>query len=62
MTAQGRGGQRVAAGYVLGLLLIGLVIAMWLRGVARFAVPVLLIAVGGGVLARFLRKVREPLP
>lgn len=54
--------QRLAAGYALGLLAIALVVAMWLRGVARFAVPVLLIALAGWLLARLLRKVREPLP
>ncbi len=54
--------QRLAAGYALGILAIALVVALWLRGVARFAVPALLIALGGWLLARLLRKVREPLP
>ena len=62
MTAEPRRGQRIAAGHVLGLVLIGLFIAMWLGGVARFAVPVLLFAIGGWFLARFLKRVREPLP
>lgn len=54
--------QRIAAGYVLGIVLAGIVFAAWLRGVARFVVPALLVALGAWFLARFLRKVREPLP
>jgi hypothetical protein len=62
VSADDRRPQGVAAGYVLGIVLIGIVIAAWLRGIARFVVPALLIALGGWFLARFLRKVREPLP
>jgi hypothetical protein len=62
VTAADARSQKVAAGYVLGIVLIGIVVAAWLRGVARFVVPALLIALGAWFLARFLRKVREPLP
>ena len=62
MTTRDTRPQKVAAGYVLGILLIAIVVAMWLRGVARFAVPVLLIALGAWFVARVVRKIREPLP
>ena len=62
MTAKAPGSQRIASGYVLAIVVVLIVTAAWLRGVARFVVPVLLLVGACWAVARFVRKVREPLP
>ena len=62
MTAKASGGQRIAHGYVLAIVVVLVVTAAWLRGVARFVVPVLLLVGAVWGINRFVRKVREPLP
>lgn len=60
MTA--RSGQRLAAGWFLGFVFVAFVVFAWLRGAGRLLIPLLLIGAVGYGIARFLRKVREPLP
>ena len=62
VTAPAPGSQKIASGYVLVIVAILIVVAAWLRGVARFVVPVLLLLGAGWCVAQFVRKVREPLP
>jgi len=62
VTAKAGGAQRIAHGYVLGIVVVLIVTAAWLRGVARFVVPVLLVVGACWGINRFVRKVREPLP
>ena len=53
--------KRLASGYVLGFLFFALVLLLWLRGMARFIVPALII---GGLMYfanRVWKKVREPV-
>ncbi len=57
-----RQAQRVAAAWLLGVLLVAFVGFAWLRGAGRVAIPLLLIALGGYAVVRVVRKVREPLP
>ena len=53
--------QRMAAGYFLGFVFVAFCVFAWLRGAGRLLIPVLLIALLGYGLARFVRKVREPV-
>ena len=54
--------HRVAAGWLLGLLLLAFLVFAALRGAGRIAIPMLLLGLAGYALVRFVRKVREPLP
>jgi hypothetical protein len=52
----------MAAAWFLGAMLTVFVVFAWLRGLGRIVIPLLVLGAIGYAVARFLRKVREPLP
>lgn len=54
-------GRSLGSAYFLGVVAVGFVILLWMRGLGRFLVPVLVI--GGVVYAvyRFVKLVRAPV-
>lgn len=53
--------QRMAAGWFLGFVLVALLGFAWLRGAGRLALPLLGLGLAAYAIARFLRKLREPV-
>ncbi len=54
--------QRIAAGYVLGILFVVAIGYALTRGAGRVLIPVLLIAGLLVLVNRIVRKIKEPLP
>lgn len=52
---------RIAATYVLGIVLVGVVIALWLRGLGRVLIPVLLLGGVAYVLHRVVKAIKAPV-
>lgn len=54
-------GRSLGSAYFLGVVAVGFVILLWMRGLGRFLVPLLVI--GGAVYAvyRFVKLVRAPV-
>lgn len=52
---------RTAAGWFLGLAGIALFVLLWLRGVGRLLVPVLLAVLAGYAVVRVVRVILRPV-
>ncbi|MBM4063196.1 MAG: hypothetical protein FJ265_19180 [Planctomycetes bacterium] len=53
---------RLAAGYFLGFVFLALAVALWLRGLGRLLLPLLLVGGVAYVVVRVVRAIRAPLP
>jgi hypothetical protein len=62
VTTPTRQPQRIAAAWFLGACALALLVLACLRGAGRLVFPLLLVVVLGAIVARLVRKVREPLP
>jgi hypothetical protein len=51
----------IAAIYVLGIVFVGLVIALWLRGLGRVLIPVLLLGAVAYGLHRLVKAIKAPV-
>jgi len=54
--------QRLAAGYALGFVALFLGVVLWMRGLFRLVVPILLLVLAVVFLRRVWRAIRAPLP
>lgn len=53
---------RLAAGYFLGFVFFALAVALWLRGLGRLLLPLLLVGGVAYVVVRVVRAIRAPVP
>lgn len=53
---------KIAASYALGMCAIGLIALLWMRGLLRPALPILLIVAVVLILRRVLKALRAPPP
>ncbi|MBL8755854.1 MAG: hypothetical protein JNK15_21335 [Planctomycetes bacterium] len=51
----------IAATYVLGIVFVGLVVALWLRGLGRVLIPVLLLGAAAYGLHRLVKAIKAPV-
>lgn len=54
-------GGRLASGYFLGAFAVAVCALLWLRGLGRMMIPLLLIVAVVYGLRRFIRLLREPV-
>jgi hypothetical protein len=54
-------GQRIAAGWFLGIVAVAILVFAWLRGAGRIAIPVGLALLAAYGVARFVRLLRAPV-
>lgn len=54
--------QRLAAGYALAFVALLLGVVLWLRGMFRLVVPILLLVLAVVFVRRVWRAIRAPLP
>jgi len=54
--------QKLAASYFLGIFMVVLAVAMWMRGMGRFLLPLVIAVIVVSVLGRIVKAIRAPLP
>lgn len=53
---------KLAAGYFLAFAALALGVALWLRGMGRLLIPLLLVVLAIVVLTRIVRAIKAPVP
>ena len=54
--------QKLAASYFLGIFLVALAVALWMRGLGRFLLPIVIVVIVLALLGRVVKAIRAPLP
>lgn len=53
--------RKLGSAYFLGFFVFALMVLLWMRGLGRLLIPVLLIGAALYGVSRVIRKVREPV-
>jgi len=56
-----KGGGSIGSAYFLGVVFVGFVILLWMRGLGRLLIPLLLIGGLAYALYRFVKLIRAPV-